>query len=95
MGSESDGAAASGHAAMISRIKNARFKTTRLHAGYDDVEVDSFLEVLVAGLSGEDPLDPELVRGARFPVARWRPGYVRADVEALLDEVQRYADEHR
>jgi DivIVA domain-containing protein len=81
---------------MISRIKSAKFRTTRLHAGYDDVAVDNFLDLLVKVLREQGSLDPLMVRGARFPATRrLRPGYVQADVEALLDEVERYADGHR
>jgi len=83
------------HAAMISRIRNARFRTTRLRPGYDDREVDTFLDRLVAALSDPGSLDPLLVREARFPLTRWRPGYEPAEVEALLDEVERYAEGHR
>jgi DivIVA domain-containing protein len=31
---------------MISRIKNAQFRTTRLRAGYDERKVDDFLDLL-------------------------------------------------
>jgi DivIVA domain-containing protein len=94
MNSGYDGAA-DGHAAMISRIENARFSTTRLHVGYDELEVDKFLDLLVETLSGGGSLDPQLVRDARFATTRLRPGYSQPDVDALLEEVEQYASEYR
>jgi len=87
--------AAGGHAAMISRIRSAKFRTVRFRPGYDDREVDEFLDRLIAALSGQGPLDPALVRDRSFSLTRWRPGYVQADVQALLDDVQRFAEGHR
>jgi DivIVA domain-containing protein len=75
---------------MISRIQNARFSTTRL-GGYDERQVDDFLDLLIQILGSRGSLDPMVVRSATFEVARLRPCYVKADVDALLDEVERYA----
>jgi DivIVA domain-containing protein len=83
------------HAAMISRIENARFSTTRFGPGYDEEEVDKFLDVLVRALSDEGTLDPAMVREAKFSVTRLRPGYNQEDVDALLDDVERYASGYR
>jgi len=88
----SDGRGPSQHAGMIERIEKSQFSATRLKPGYDEEEVDKFLDSLVAALRrGELPE----VRGARFSATRLRPGYVEQDVDALLDEVARYCDAQR
>jgi DivIVA domain-containing protein len=79
---------------MVSRIQNARFRTTR-RGGYDEEEVDKFLDSLVKVLSDERRLDPVMVRDTAFHIVRLRPGYAQADVDALLEEVARYADGYR
>ena len=70
--------------AAIGRIKDAKFRTTRW-GGYDEREVDDFLDELISGLErGESP-----GRGTApaFNGARLRPGYRKADVDALLGEL--------
>ena len=53
--------------------------------GYDDVEVDDFLDELVARLGRGEPAS----RGAApvFSRTRFRPGYRKADVDALLQSL--------
>jgi DivIVA domain-containing protein len=80
------------HAAMIDRITNAKFDTTRLKPGYDEKEVDDFLDQVVAQLRGGGL--PE-ARGARFSPTRMRPGYAQQDVDDLLDEIDLYAKSRR
>jgi DivIVA domain-containing protein len=77
------------HAAMIDRITNAKFNTTRLKPGYDEKEVDNFLDQVIAQLRAGGV--PE-VREARFSLTRMRPGYVQQDVDDLLDEIDLYAE---
>jgi DivIVA domain-containing protein len=76
---------------LIERIKNARFGTTRLGQGYDEEEVDVFLDKLVAVLSGGGQLHHSELRAAQFSRTRLRPGYVMADVVAFLDQVAQAA----
>jgi DivIVA domain-containing protein len=77
---------------MIDRITNAKFNTTRLQPGYDEKEVDNFLDQVVAQLrSGGLPE----VRGARFSSTRMRPGYAQQDVDDLLDEIDLYTEPRR
>jgi DivIVA domain-containing protein len=90
----SDDGATDGHAAMISRIQNARFNTT-WRGGYDEEDVDKFLDFLVQIFSDGYSLHPQIVRKAAFQVAWLRPGYKQADVDAFLDEVELYASGHR
>jgi DivIVA domain-containing protein len=72
---------------LIERIKNVRFGTTRLAQGYDEEEVDVFLDNLMAVLSGGGRLHGSELREVQFSRTRLRPGYVIADVVAFLDEV--------
>jgi DivIVA domain-containing protein len=72
---------------LIERIKTVRFSTTRLSPGYDEEEVDVFLDKLVAALSQEGQLDRSELREVRFSTTRMRPGYVVPDVNAFLEEV--------
>ena len=78
------------HAGMITRIQGARFATVR-NQGYDEEEVDKFLERVVRALSAGRPPDPGWVHDARFSVARMRPGYAQRDVENLLGAIESYA----
>jgi DivIVA domain-containing protein len=74
---------------LIERIQNARFRTTRLGSGYDEEEVDDFLDKLVAMLSGGGRLDATELSSVRFSPTRLRPGYVKQDVDAFLLEIAR------
>lgn len=72
---------------LIERIKNAQFRTTRLSPGYDEEEVDSFLDRLVAILRESDLPDPGEVRNVQFTTRRLRPSYVMEDVDGFLREI--------
>jgi DivIVA domain-containing protein len=74
-------------AGLIERIKTVRFSTTRLSPGYDEEEVDAFLDKLVAALSQDGQLDRSELREVRFSTTRMRPGYGMPDVNAFLEEV--------
>jgi DivIVA domain-containing protein len=73
--------------ALIERISTARFSTTRRGPGYDEQEVDTFLDKLIAGLNEGGRLDPAEVRGIMFTTTRLRPGYSQQDVDDFLDEI--------
>ena len=72
---------------LIERIKNVRFSTTRLAPGYDEEEVDTFLDKLVAALNQDGQVDRSELREVRFSRTRLRPGYAMPDVDTFLDEV--------
>jgi DivIVA domain-containing protein len=74
---------------LIRRIKAAQFSTTRLSPGYDEEEVDIFLDNLIAVLGEGGRLDQSKLRDVRFATTRLRPGYVIQDVHSFLDEVAR------
>jgi len=74
-------------AGLIEQIENVKFGTTRLAPGYDEEEVDAFLDKLVAALSGDGQLDRSQLRDVRFSTTRLRPGYAMPDVDTFLGEV--------
>jgi DivIVA domain-containing protein len=77
-------------AELIQRIRGARFSTTRLAAGYDERQVDAFLDDLAGTLSVGGQLDATMLRNARFATTRLRPGYAQQDVDTFLREIAGY-----
>jgi DivIVA domain-containing protein len=74
---------------LVDRIRNCKFGTTR-RSGYDEEEVDEFLDRIVNGLvRGERGTLLQLAGEARFKTAKLRPGYAMADVDSLLASVER------
>jgi DivIVA domain-containing protein len=68
---------------LIARITNAQFRTTRRGQGYDQREVDDFLEDVIQALRrGEEASPP-----TGFTTTRLRPGYDKQDVDALMREM--------
>ncbi len=70
-------------AAAVARIRDVKFGTTRWD-GYDEEEVDAFLDEMIARLSRGEAADPGVA--PEFTSTRLRPGYRKADVNALLRE---------
>ncbi len=74
---------------LADELRRARFRTTRVRAGYDEREVDDFLDAVVARLRSEEPA-PALaadVDGARFTTTSLRRGYDMVDVDDALQHV--------
>ncbi|MBX9387748.1 DivIVA domain-containing protein, partial [Streptomonospora nanhaiensis] len=82
-------------------IRNKRFSTTRLTTGYNEQEVDAFLdsaEITLDALQRGRPeralLTSAQVDRVQFSTTRARPGYDPAQVDAFLDflaaEFRRY-----
>jgi DivIVA domain-containing protein len=67
-------------------VERASFHAGRLGLGYDEDEVDAFLERVAATLRGtaERPLTADEVRRARFSTVMFRPGYLAAEVDEFL-----------
>ncbi|HEX4093127.1 MAG TPA: DivIVA domain-containing protein [Trebonia sp.] len=82
-----DARPAPGYLDLIERVRNAKFRTTRLPPGYDDAEVDNFLDRIVGILSESGLPDPDELRSAQFTTRRLRPGYLKQDVDGLLAEI--------
>lgn len=72
---------------LIEKIDSARFGTTRLSTGYDEAQVDDFLDTLIAVLRGGGRLNRAYLVAARFSTTRIRPGYLIQDVDTFLDEI--------
>jgi DivIVA domain-containing protein len=76
-----------GASELIDRIRNVKFRTTH-RGGYDEEEVDQYLDRITDGLSrGERGTVRQLAGEPRFTATRLRPGYVIADVDSLLASV--------
>ena len=72
---------------LIGKITNARFGTVRLSRGYDEEDVDSFLDRLTAALGEGGRLNQAELLNPRFSTTRLRPGYAMGDVDGLLGEI--------
>ena len=75
-------------------IREKRFATTRLTTGYNEQEVDEFLdraeytlEVLLQGRPDRATLSSAEVERVQFATTRARPGYDPAQVDQFLDEL--------
>jgi DivIVA domain-containing protein len=73
-------------AAEAEKVERAAFRPGRLGLGYDEDEVDAFLDRIVATLRGttDQPVTCDDVRAATFTTVMLRPGYAVADVDAFL-----------
>ena len=87
-GSVSDANESPGVRELVDRIKTSRFGTTHW-GGYDEEEVDDFLDRIMDSLvQGERGTLRQLAGEARFTTTKLRPGYVMADVDSLLASVE-------
>jgi DivIVA domain-containing protein len=73
-------------------IHTVQFKTVRLTPGYDEDEVDSFLDRAALALA-DPPEGPQRmravdIRNTRFTTTRLREGYDMDEVDSLLDRVE-------
>ncbi|GGL15434.1 hypothetical protein Sme01_70340 [Sphaerisporangium melleum] len=71
------------------RVERVMFRPARLGSGYDEDEVDVFLDHVVATLRGtsEHPLTAEQVRKATFSTVVFKNGYAVTQVDAFLAEL--------
>ncbi|MEU8266191.1 DivIVA domain-containing protein [Sphaerisporangium sp. NPDC049002] len=71
------------------RVERVLFRPGRLGAGYNEDEVDVFLDRIVATLRGttDHPLTAEQVRVATFSTVMFKTGYAVAQVDAFLAEI--------
>jgi DivIVA domain-containing protein len=67
---------------VIARITDAQFRTTR-REGYDEREVDDFLDDVIQALRRGQRAGPP----SGFTTVRLRPGYNKQDVDALVSEI--------
>jgi len=68
--------------ALIARIKKVAFTPTRFRGGYDEREVDDFLDAVVASLnSSATPFTPARIRDQVFSQTRFKGGYSIENVD--------------
>lgn len=73
---------------IVDSIRSSRFGTTR-RGGYDEEEVDQFLDRIVDNLTqGERGTLRQLAGEAQFTLVKLRPGYRVEDVDSLLASVE-------
>jgi DivIVA domain-containing protein len=73
---------------LAERIRKAEFHTIRFAPGYNEREVDDFLDQIVRILRDGDLPNPDELRAVQFSTGRLRPGYVQHDVDRLLQEIE-------
>jgi DivIVA domain-containing protein len=73
-------------------IHNVQFKTVRLTPGYDEDEVDSFLDRVALALAdpaeGPQRMQAADIRNTLFTTTRLREGYDMDEVDSFLDRVE-------
>ncbi len=85
---------------LAAEVSNARFQRTRWREGYDQDQVDDFLDRVHATLAGYeagrpvDPLTPEDVTAVRFQPTMFREGYRQDQVDDFIDLVVVALREH-
>lgn len=78
---------------LAADVVNKRFQPTKFRAGYDQGQVDDFLDKVQATLAGYEQgrpsaaLTAEDVVATRFSPTRWRDGYDQGEVDDFLDEI--------
>lgn len=83
-------------------VTNERFRATKFDVGYDQAEVDRFLDTAQEALQklesgaapAESPLSARSVADVRFTQTRFREGYAAKDVDDFLDRLQDAFQEH-
>lgn len=72
---------------LVTMIENVRFQQTKYSSGYDQDDVDDFLDSLIAAVKrGKRGSDIEtFIAGAKFNLAKFREGYDMDEVDEFLD----------
>lgn len=71
---------------LVGLIRNVQFGTTRLKTGYDEGEVDAFLDKTITALQQNHARASE-VKSAVFASTRMGPGYRQPEVDAFLERL--------
>jgi DivIVA domain-containing protein len=79
---------------LIGLVRNVTFPATRVREGYDEREVDAFLDNVIVLLRKNSARASEM-RGAKFATTRMRTGYRQADVDAFLEHLASEIDRLR
>lgn len=71
-------------------VLTAKFRAAKFRWGYDQNEVDDYLDAVVAAFKGTGPhIGAHEVRTKEFRRTRFREGYAADDVDALMDAIAR------
>ncbi|MEZ0446640.1 DivIVA domain-containing protein [Cellulomonas sp. ICMP 17802] len=77
------------------QVLNQKFAATKFREGYDQDEVDDFLDrvaetvrELEGGAHASRPVTAQEVGGIRFAATKWREGYDQREVDDFLDRVR-------
>jgi DivIVA domain-containing protein len=79
---------------LIGLVRNVTFPVSRIHEGYDEREVDAFLDSVIVALRENRARATEM-RGAKFAITRMRTGYRQADVDLFLERLASEIDRLR
>jgi DivIVA domain-containing protein len=71
---------------LVGLVRNVQFATSRLSPGYDEQEVDDFLDTTIAALRAGTARG-SVVKKSAFATTRMRPGYRQAEVDAFLERL--------
>ncbi|MFC6085531.1 DivIVA domain-containing protein [Sphaerisporangium aureirubrum] len=79
---------------QAARVERVSFRPGRLGSGYNEDEVDGFLDRVVATLRGttDRPLSADEIRTATFSTVMFKPGYSVSQVDAFLTEIATVLD---
>jgi DivIVA domain-containing protein len=76
-------------------VLNQKFAATKFREGYDQDEVDDFLDRVADTLKEREgvghatrPVTAHQIDGIRFSTTKWREGYDQQEVDAFLDRVR-------
>ena len=76
-------------------VLNQKFAATKFREGYDQDEVDDFLDRVTATLKEREgggqaskPVTAQQIEGITFQTTKWREGYDQQEVDAFLDRVR-------
>ncbi|GAA3664303.1 hypothetical protein GCM10022224_030430 [Nonomuraea antimicrobica] len=80
---------------QAARVERVAFRPGRMGTGYNEDEIDAFLDRIVATLRGttDFPVTAADVREARFSTVLFRAGYLIADVDSFLSGIADVLDQ--
>lgn len=71
-------------------VTGATFRETRFRSGYDQADVEAFLDQVAAAMRSGHSIDA-LMTQLSFTRTRFRPGYQRGDVDMFLESLRGWA----
>lgn len=80
---------------QAARVERVAFRPGRMGTGYNEDEIDAFLDRIVATLRGttDYPVTAKEVREATFSTVMFRSGYLIADVDSFLADIAEVLDQ--